>query len=165
MNLLSNAETVKGKRTLSKATRLCAVFPCHVPKKGQQQESELLGLDRFFSSVRHTLFQDFPLDKPDKNLRHPKRGRRQILHKTIWETGFIFTWGCWDRDHQCQSPGEAGGCRWARATAARRSWRRWRWFGPRDGWFWTGTGGPSTGGDGAQCESQFPPVGRDMGRD
>lgn len=83
MNLLSNAETVKGKRTLSKATRLCSVFPSCVPKKGQQKETELLGLDGFFSLVRHVLFQDFPLDKPDENCdTSHTRGRRHVLHTT-----------------------------------------------------------------------------------
>lgn len=84
MNLLSNAETVKAKRTLSKATRLCVVFPCCVHKKGQQKEPELLGLDGFFLSVHHLLFQDFALDKPDENCDTSyTRGRKQFLHTTL----------------------------------------------------------------------------------
>lgn len=53
MNLLSYAETVKGQEDTEQSHQtLCWTdFPCYVPKKGQQKESELLSLDGFFSLI------------------------------------------------------------------------------------------------------------------
>lgn len=85
MNLLSCAETVKGKRTLSKATRLCAgqTFPVMCPRRGSKRN---LSCSAWMDFSRWFFFRDFPLIKTVT--RPPVFCTQQRWGS--WEIGFTF---------------------------------------------------------------------------